>query len=78
MKRYLTSEAMAALKDKAANRTWEGAPSPGTLYAVAKVTGLSISTLHLLRNGLPIGDAVAQKIVTVLGTTVKTPFRWEE
>ena len=46
---------------------WSGPPNPGTLYAIARITGFSLNGIHRMKNGLPISTSTAQKMIDMFG-----------
>jgi hypothetical protein len=68
----VTEPGMKAIKDKSEKPDWEGIPKPGTRAAICRYTGLSMSTVSAILQGLPVGERTAAVLITKFGKNAVT------
>ena len=64
---FLTEIGKAKLATCADSVPWKGRPQAGSVYAHAKLLGVSTATLNRIVNGMNIGEKVAAQLIEHLG-----------
>lgn len=62
-----TQEGIDAVNAHGATVPWEGQPRAGTNYAICRKLGISLNTLVIIRNHMPIGPKTAAKLTDAFG-----------
>ena len=64
----VTPAGKARLMNCANNPDWQGKPNAGTLFAISKQSGVSLSVIQKIDAGLPVGNSTAQKLIDMFGS----------
>ena len=63
----VTELGMKRLRERAMKPTWKGPPCPGSRMCIAKITGLSMSTVNHIICGMPVGENTAAILAHLFG-----------